>query len=553
LSLSKSKVNSEYASVGDQSGLFAGDGGYNIFVGNHTQLNGAVIASTADAANNKLSTGTLGWDSIDNHAEYSANSTSVGINMSSSGQQFAGGALPAVVNMHESASGTTRSAVADGAITVRDVQNQKQDVAGLSRDTENANGSIGKIFDKEKVANQMAFAQGVQELAGKVVGDVKAYKLDAAEKEASDRLLKEHPDYANLSKDEFNARVQSDPSYKAVADLWGTGGTYSMVATAVAGALGGLSANNLGAAAGGAMAPYIANAIKQATTSYDAQGNPQTNVLANTMAHAVAGAVLAQISGNSAAAGASGAAGGELAARAIVKVMYPDTDISSLTENQKQIVSSLSQLAAGLAGGIASDSSMGIGAGAGAGKNAVENNALCSTVTCLANPVDAGKLTPGGGGLVGAAIGVAAGTAIAESLKDDDDKDLPNVGKDKSPDEKLELGGTGSSTPGGWGPEDEENGRQDKNSTTVDELISSSDKGRDTTGRSKLFERSGGNDAANREFNSLNPTDVRDIPGGRVGKLSDGRNVIVRENSSDGRPTLEIQSGKNRIKFRYGE
>jgi filamentous hemagglutinin len=76
LSVSTSKVNSEYASVGDQSGLFAGDGGYDIYTGNHTQLNGAVIASTADAANNRLSTGTLGWDSIDNHASYSASSAS---------------------------------------------------------------------------------------------------------------------------------------------------------------------------------------------------------------------------------------------------------------------------------------------------------------------------------------------------------------------------------------------------------------------------------------------------------------------------------------------
>lgn len=59
-----------------------------------------------------------------------------------------------------------------------------------------------------------------------------------------------------------------------------------------------------------------------------------------------------------------------------MKVMYPDTDISDLTENQKQIVSSLSQIAAGLAGGIASDSSMGGVAGEGAGKNAVENNYL---------------------------------------------------------------------------------------------------------------------------------------------------------------------------------
>jgi filamentous hemagglutinin len=56
--------------------------------------------------------------------------------------------------------------------------------------------------------------------------------------------------------------------------------------------------------------------------------------------------------------------------------MYPDTQISDLTETQKQMVSTLSQIAAGLAGGIASDSSMGVGAGVGAAKNAVENNAL---------------------------------------------------------------------------------------------------------------------------------------------------------------------------------
>ncbi|RPE03238.1 filamentous hemagglutinin N-terminal domain-containing protein, partial [Candidatus Pantoea deserta] len=312
LSLSSSKVNSEYASVGDQSGLFAGDGGYDVFVGNHTQLNGAVIASTADAANNRLSTGTLGWDSIDNHAEYHASSASFGFsggydNSLAPGQRFAGGGLPTLVNMSDSASGTTRSAIAKGAITVRDAQHQAQDVAGLSRDTENANGHIDKIFDKEKVANQMAFAQGAEELAGRVVGDIKELKLKAAEKETSDRLLLEHPEYARYTKDQLSALAQSDPGYKAVAEQWGTGGTYTMVATAVAGALGGLSAGNLGAAAGGAMAPYIANAIKKATTTHNPDGTESTNLAANTMAHAVAGAVLAQIAGGSAAAGATGA------------------------------------------------------------------------------------------------------------------------------------------------------------------------------------------------------------------------------------------------------
>lgn len=44
---------------------------------------------------------------------------------------------------------------------------------------------------------------------------------------------------------------------------------------------------------------------------------------------------------------------------------------------------------------------------------------------------------------------------------------------------------------------------------------------------------------------------VRDIPGGKVGTLPDGRTVNVRTKSSDGRPTLEIYDGKNSTKIRY--
>jgi len=68
-----------------------------------------------------------------------------------------------------------------------------------------------------------------------------------------------------------------------------------------------------------------------------------------------------------------------------------------------------------------------------------------------------------------------------------------------------------------------------------------------------LFERSGGSNTDNKEYYVLSHTEIKDIPGGRFGKLQDGRTVIVRERSTDGRPTLEIQSGKNRIKFRYDE
>lgn len=77
------------------------------------------------------------------------------------------------------------------------------------------------------------------------------------------------------------------------------------------------------------------------------------------------------------------------------------------------------------------------------------------------------------------------------------------------------------------------------------------------TGRSRLYERPGGIDEANKDLDNLSPSDVKDINNNRVtrrvGTLPDGRTVIVRDGSSDGRPTLEVQSGKNKIKFRYDE
>ncbi len=72
------------------------------------------------------------------------------------------------------------------------------------------------------------------------------------------------------------------------------------------------------------------------------------------MAHAVLGAVVGHFSGN-ATVGAISAFTAEAAAPAIIKAMGWDKD--SLTEKQKQTVSALATLAAGLAGGLVGDSS----------------------------------------------------------------------------------------------------------------------------------------------------------------------------------------------------
>ena len=65
-------------------------------------------------------------------------------------------------------------------------------------------------------------------------------------------------------------------------------------------------------------------------------------------------------------------------------------------------------------------------------------------------------------------------------------------------------------------------------------------------------------DQANNDFDELIPdggTAITDSKGGegRTGLTDDGRKVNVRTNSSDGRPTVEVQNGKKTTKIRYNE
>ena len=179
LGASVGKTKSNYDSVVEQTGLYAGAGGYDIHVGKHTQLDGAVIASDAEATKNGLSTETLGFSDLHNKAQYK--STTVGINLGMSGafdkpnKGAALGAGPSGLSFAStsgSESGTTRAAVSAGTLAVRsDAGMGRDSTAGLSRDTAGVNGSIGKIFDKDKVREQLEFQQAFGQLGMQIAGD----------------------------------------------------------------------------------------------------------------------------------------------------------------------------------------------------------------------------------------------------------------------------------------------------------------------------------------------------------------------------------------------
>ncbi|WP_448650376.1 VENN motif pre-toxin domain-containing protein [Pseudomonas fluorescens] len=87
-------------------------------------------------------------------------------------------------------------------------------------------------------------------------------------------------------------------------------------------------------------------------------------------------ALLARAGGNSALVGASGAVVAEATARLIRNQLYGDVSDNDLTPAQKQTISALSTLAAGVAGSAVGKDALSAVAAAQVGKNAVENNQL---------------------------------------------------------------------------------------------------------------------------------------------------------------------------------
>lgn len=412
INVSRDKMTSDYDSVQEQSGLFAGSGGFDVTVGNHTQLDGGVIASTATADKNRLDTGTLGFSDIHNQADFKTEHQGAGISSGGSiGKQFAGNmanALLAGGGNSGHAEGTTQVAVSEGTLIIRDKENQKQDVADLSRDAEHANGSISPIFDKEKEQQRLQEVQLIGEIGSQVVdiantqGEING--LNAGRKELADKGITEPgADASDEVKAAYQNALRETDAYKTTTAKYGTGSDLQRGIQAATAALQGLAGSDLKAALAGASAPELAYRIGHGM-------GIDNNTAAKTIAHAILGGAVAALQGNSAAAGAAGAATGELAATAIAGMLYPDVkDLSTLNEEQKQTVSALATISAGMAGGLAGDSTASAAAGAQAGKNAVENNSLSKDKLPVniydINPLKPNVLDADGNPLKGGGIG----------------------------------------------------------------------------------------------------------------------------------------------------
>ncbi|KAB7778458.1 hemagglutinin [Xanthomonas sp. LMG 12459] len=322
-SYSSNKVNGDYASVTEQSGIQAGKGGFDITVGGNTDLKGAVIASSQDAIDqgkNRLSTGTLTYSDIANTSSYDAKGISLsgGYSYGGSGgddkakaadgqtapttgngsnwswQNFKTGASGTAAGYgHESgdAQSTTHSGISGGALVITDEVGQQaktgksvaDTLAGLKRDVvtgDDANG-LTKQWDGQKLQEQVAAQAQITATFGQqathVIGDYAEKKMTEA---------------ADLRR---QANDTTDPDQKAqltaqadqLESQWGDNGSLRVLAHTVVGGLTGGLEGATGAATGTLAAPAVATALREAGVTGPLADT--LTALASTAAGAVAG------------------------------------------------------------------------------------------------------------------------------------------------------------------------------------------------------------------------------------------------------------------------
>ena len=303
---------------------------------------------------------------------------------------------PALVYSKDSnsQSSTTKSGINTQNIIIKDEAEQlkrtgktvQEEIAAIKTDitTESAQSQSGKLenrFNKDDVQKELDFQREVTEkfgqnvveagslLANKFGEEAKAKRheaaiaLEEAEKAKAENNNETNRALVKQARDNFETASRK-------AKEWETGGSQRLIIDSalnvISTALAGRPAAEVVASG---LSPAVNNQIKKATT--DAKGN--VNTALNLTAHALWGAVEAYAGNRNVAAGAAGAASGEVAAHFLASTLYNKSP-EKLSEEEKRTVSSLSQVAAGIAGGTLSDSSDGAIIAAKTAKNAVENN-----------------------------------------------------------------------------------------------------------------------------------------------------------------------------------
>ena len=391
--LSVGKQSGDFASVETQAGIRSGADGFGIRVAGATDLKGAVIASTAEAARNSLTTGTLTATDIANRETFKATSTSIGagiganlgkdrqgtINTDQTGQPLSGiktgiGTLSATPPTALSASGSqssiTLSAIATGGITVTSGDTASLGVAqSISRDTSAASADAAALLRQPAdsaltkqftEAKRNEIAQGF-EASRQLVSEVGTFFSNRAREEAD---LTKQADEAKARGDTAEeTRLRAEA--KKINDTFGSGSAIRIGATAFTAAAGSNVTGGLGSFAQAAAVNVIQSlaASKVKDIADNIQGDRQTQESVRAALQAVVGCAGSVAGGNDGCGDAAiGAAASVVINNLITSASITPRDNNGdgvidplTTEEQQARVNIVTSLIAALASGAGLD------------------------------------------------------------------------------------------------------------------------------------------------------------------------------------------------------
>jgi len=352
---SAGKANGSYKGVGQQSGLFAGDGGYHVDAG-HVNLVGGAIAST-NGANSELTAESFTFTDLKNEMDYRTSSASIsggyggklgeggasqnapgqfkeiGSNVESQlvgspgGPNFGGG-MPIISSGSDSS--TTYATLTEGNITIGGKKVTPAEL-GVNTDASKAHEAISNLPDLQKLMQEqqaMSSAAGTVMVTSKqIAGDVLTYKSKQAAVAYLSDLEKSDPEaharYLGLDNAGKEAFLSKHSAAYIDAQKWGIGGDYSRALEAVTTAIvGSVAGQGSGQVAANALARYAAEFIG---SRFDPNHGKDPNATMQLISHALLGALLAEANAGSAGNGAVAAVGGELAAKYLAHALY-DTE-----------------------------------------------------------------------------------------------------------------------------------------------------------------------------------------------------------------------------------
>ena len=391
VSASYSKAKVDYAQVKEQAGISVGEDGMDVTVHHHTQLNGAIIESDADASKNRFKTQSISTTDIENKSEIKTESASIsagtgGVNP----MQALSSALSLLGNSHESEHSQTKSAIS-GNIQIE--TETPENLTALSRDAKNANQRVEKQ-DLQKVQERQEMAKVIGEISENAINiatyeahekinklGLEKFKLEEQEKALQGQVGNEQQ-LAAIKQQLTSVQTEITKTQDEIDRTYGIGSEKGMAIRAVTAALQAAAQNDTAGSLVALASPYVNQTIHEMTA-----GDTAKDKATNLMAHALLSAVEFQVTGKDpltgAIAGVTGEATAEIIARAYGK------PISELTANEKENISTLSQLAGGLAAALTAKANgttteqggsfLAETAGAETAKRAVENNFALET------------------------------------------------------------------------------------------------------------------------------------------------------------------------------